>query len=143
MSFVSGPVIDQKLFDAVQAKLDEQLNNHKASRRKSEALLLGRIFDDRGNRMTPSHARKRGIKYRYYISSVLVQGQAEQSGVVKRIPADEIEALIIKALRNHLGEVDNIDDRDLINNHVARVEVQSNKVIAELAMLLFYVFLIA
>ena len=68
------------LFDAVQAKLNEQLNNHKTSRTKSEALLLGRIFDDRGNRMTPSHARKRAIKYRYYISSALVQGQDEQAG---------------------------------------------------------------
>jgi hypothetical protein len=29
---------------------------------KSAALLAGRIFDDRGNRMTPSHVRKRGIK---------------------------------------------------------------------------------
>ena len=36
---------------------------------KSEALLAGRIFDDRGNRMSPSHARKRGIKYRYYLSA--------------------------------------------------------------------------
>ena len=35
---------------------------------KSEALLMGRIFDDRGNRMTPSHARKGGLKYRYYLS---------------------------------------------------------------------------
>ena len=95
--------------------------------------LLGRIFDDRGNRMTPSHARKRGIKYRYYISSALVQGQAEQAGVVRRIPADEIEALIVKAVRNHLGVVNDIEDRSLIHDHVARVEVQSDKLIVELA----------
>jgi hypothetical protein len=38
---------------------------------KSEALLGGRIFDDRGNRMSPSHARKRGIKYRYYLSAAV------------------------------------------------------------------------
>jgi DNA invertase Pin-like site-specific DNA recombinase len=126
-------IIDQKLFDTVQAKLDEQLNNHKASRSKSDALLLGRIFDDRGNRMTPTHARKRGIKYRYYISSALVQGQAEQVGVTKRIPAEEVETLIVKAVRNHLGEVNDTDDRDLINNHVARVEVQSIMLIVELA----------
>ncbi|HYJ44726.1 MAG TPA: recombinase family protein [Xanthobacteraceae bacterium] len=126
-------IVDEKLFDAVQAKLDEQLNNHKASRSKSEAFLLGRIFDDRGNRMTPTRARKRGIKYRYYISSVLVQGQAEQAGFVKRIPADEIEALIVKTLRNHLGAVNDIDDRTLIENYVTRVEVQKDKLVAELA----------
>jgi len=58
-------IVDRDLFDAVQTKLTEQANHHKAARMKSEALLTGRIFDDRGNRMTPSHARKGGIKYRY------------------------------------------------------------------------------
>ena len=72
-------IVDRDLFDAVQAKLTEQVNNHKASRTKSEALLLGRIFDDRGNRMTPSHVRKRGIKYRYYISSAAPAGPAQAS----------------------------------------------------------------
>src|SRR5262249_5311979 len=66
-------IVDRDLFDAVQAKLSEQLNNYKTERMKSEALLAGRIFDDRGNRMTPSHVRKRGIKYRYYLSSALLQ----------------------------------------------------------------------
>jgi hypothetical protein len=65
---------------AVQAKLDEQVNSNKVARSKSEALLVGRIFDDRGNRMTPSHVRKRGIKYRYYLSSALLQGQPERAG---------------------------------------------------------------
>jgi hypothetical protein len=49
-------IIDRELFDAVQAKLNEQVTNHKVSRTKSEALLLGRIYDDRGHRMTPSHS---------------------------------------------------------------------------------------
>jgi len=58
----------------VQAKLDQQINNHKGTRGQSEALLTGRIFDDRGNRMSPSHARKGAIKHRYYLSSVLLNG---------------------------------------------------------------------
>jgi site-specific DNA recombinase len=56
-------ILDRDLFDAVQARLNEQVNSHKAIRTRSEALLAGRIFDDRGNRMSPSHARKGGIKY--------------------------------------------------------------------------------
>ncbi|MGZ9103557.1 MAG: recombinase family protein, partial [Rhodoplanes sp.] len=52
-------IVDQDLFDAVQAKLNEQINNHRISRTRSEALLLGRIYDDRGHKMTPSHTRKR------------------------------------------------------------------------------------
>jgi site-specific DNA recombinase len=95
-------IVDRDLFDAVQAKLNEQVNNHKAARMKSEALLSGRIFDDRGNRMSPTHARKRGIKYRYYLSSALPQGQPERAGSVRRAAADDIEALVIKSVREHL-----------------------------------------
>src|SRR3989441_4883701 len=51
-------IVDRELFDSVQAKLDAQINGHKAARSNSEALLSGRIFDDRGNRMTPTHARE-------------------------------------------------------------------------------------
>jgi site-specific DNA recombinase len=70
------PIVDNELFKAVQTKLTEQTNNHKGKRNTSEALLTGRIFDDRGNRMTPSHARKGGMKYRYYLSSALLHGVA-------------------------------------------------------------------
>src|SRR5260370_31176581 len=62
-------ILDRDLFDAVQAKLNEQRNTHTLARSKSESLLIGRIYDDRGNRMTPSHVRKGGIQYRYYLSS--------------------------------------------------------------------------
>ena len=50
-------------------------------------MLVGRIFDDRGNRMTPSHVRKGGIKYRYYLSAALLQGQPERAGSVSRVRA--------------------------------------------------------
>ena len=68
-------ILDMDLFEAVQAKLNDQVNNHKAKWTKSEGLLIGRLFDDRGNRMSPSHARKGSVKYRYYLSSALFQGQ--------------------------------------------------------------------
>ena len=126
-------IVDQDLFDAVQAKLNEQINNHRILRTRSEALLLGRIYDDRGHKMTPSHTRKRGTKYRYYISSALLQGQAEQAGAVSRIPADEIEALVVKSVRGHLNESTEIDDAALIHTHIVRVEVQSDQLVIELA----------
>src|SRR6185312_428887 len=43
------PILDRGLFDAVQARLSEQLTNHVKARANSEALLMGRISDDRGN----------------------------------------------------------------------------------------------
>ena len=102
-------------------------------RTKSEALLFGRIYDDRGHKMTPSHVRKRGIKYRYHISSALLQGQAEQAGTISRIPADEIEALVVKCVRGHLNESTDIENASLIHKHVVRVEVQSDRLVIELA----------
>jgi len=125
-------IVDRDLFDAVQAKLSEQVNNHKTTRMKSEALLAGRIFDDRGNRMTPSHVRKRGIKYRYYLSSALLQGQSERAGAVSRIPAAEIEGVVVRSVRDHLNQSKEIEDAVLIRTHVARVEIQSDQLVIEL-----------
>jgi hypothetical protein len=45
-------IVDRDLFEAVQVKLSEQQSHHVVLRTKSEALLIGRIFDDRGNRMS-------------------------------------------------------------------------------------------
>jgi site-specific DNA recombinase len=95
-------ILDRDLFDAVQAKLNEQVNSHKAIRTSSEALLAGRIFDDRGNRMSPSHSRKGVIKYRYYLSSALLQGTAARAGSVRRVSAAEVEAVVIRSVQEHL-----------------------------------------
>jgi site-specific DNA recombinase len=126
-------ILDRDLFDAVQAKLSEQARSHQAKRMKSEALLTGRIFDDRGNRMTPTHARKGGLKYRYYLSSALLQGAAERAGSVRRVPAAEIEALVVRSVRKHLNPLQPIDDRSFANAHVERVEVQPERLIIQLA----------
>jgi hypothetical protein len=99
----------------------------------SEALLTGRIFDDRGNRMSPSHVRKGGRKYRYYLSCALFHGAAERAGSVRRVPAADIEALVIRSVREHLKPSQEIDDRSLVHTHVARVEVQPEQLIIQLA----------
>lgn len=116
-------IVDRNLFNAVQAKLNEQLNNNKAKYANSNSLLIGRIFDDRGNRMTPTHSRKQNLKYRYYISSPLVQGQAERAGSVRRVPPTEIETIVARAVRQHVKPPADTDDKNLIKIHVARVEI--------------------
>jgi hypothetical protein len=126
-------IVDRDLFEAVQARLAEQVTNHEASRTRSEALLLGRIYDDRGHRMTPSHVRKQGIKYRYYISSALLQGRPKQAGTVRRVPAKEVEDLVAKAVRNHFKETAEIADAVLIHKHVVRTEIQPDQILIELA----------
>jgi len=125
-------IVDRDLFDAVQSRLSEQLNNHTASRARSESFLIGRIYDDRGNRMSPSHTRKQGIRYRYYVSSPLLHGQTGHAGSVRRVSAAEVEALLGRAVREHLKDAIQIDDRDLISTHVVRVEVQADHLAVEL-----------
>jgi site-specific DNA recombinase len=83
--------------------------------------------------MSPSHARKGHVKYRYYLSSALLQGTAARAGSVRRVPAPEIEALVIKAVRDHVKPSEPIDDRSLVHTHIARVEVQPDKLVIHLA----------
>ncbi len=48
--------------------------------------------------MTPTHCGKRGVRYRYYVSHPLLQKRKHDAGSVARVPAPEIEALVIKTL---------------------------------------------
>ena len=136
-------ILDRALFEAVQTKLDQQRTNHAKARQKSQSLLAARIFDERGNRMTPSHAVKNGMRYRYYISSVLIQAQRDKAATLNRVPAAEIEALIISTLRKHLaGESNNrveaqgshsLNDKEFISAYVARVDVKQDHLAIQLS----------
>ena len=92
------PIIEKQLFDAVQAVLTKNANQRNLRRGRSEALLLGLSFDDRGNRMTPSHALKKGVRYRYYVSTPVLQGRKQDAGSISRVPANAIERVIIDEL---------------------------------------------
>jgi site-specific DNA recombinase len=122
------PILDRILFEAVQAKLCEQRRSHYATRGNSESLLQGRMFDDRGNRMTPSHSRKHGLRYRYYVSSALIQGQPELVGSVTRVPAAEIESLVSAAVGQQFAGEAGAAVRELVRNHVARVDVTATAI---------------
>src|SRR5208337_396235 len=56
-----APIIDPRLFEAVQTKLTENRRERRLRRQSSNALLMGKLFDDRGNPMTPSYAIKKGV----------------------------------------------------------------------------------
>ncbi len=58
------PILDRALFEAVRQKLADQAVDRKLKGSASAFVLTGLIYDDRGNRMTPSHANKKGIRYR-------------------------------------------------------------------------------
>jgi site-specific DNA recombinase len=123
--------LDRDLFEAVQAKLNSNAVERQLWLKASPALLAGRIFDDRGNRMTPTHTNKLGVRYRYYVSHALLQKRKHETGIVSRVPAPEIEAVVLKALRERFGADDNgrqttfVDDRDLIERQLGRVIIKA------------------
>jgi site-specific DNA recombinase len=114
------PILDRDLFEAVQAKLKEQAIERKLARRQSPHLLTGKIFDDRGNPMSPTHANKKGVRYRYYTSQALLQGRREDAGCVARASAADVEKLVIEALKAGYGINSSACDRDLIEGHLDR-----------------------
>jgi site-specific DNA recombinase len=99
-------ILPRELWDRVQAALDANCGKRSgAERGPSAAFLAGVLFDDKGNRLTPSHVRKRnGRRYRYYVSQALLQQRPKQVGSVARIPAQEIEDLALDRLLRVVGE---------------------------------------
>jgi DNA invertase Pin-like site-specific DNA recombinase len=92
------PIIDPELFKAVQTKLTENRQARRLRRQGSNALLMGKLFDDRGNPMTPTYAIKKGVRYRYYVSSVLHQGRTEEAGSIPRVAAEAVERIVLDAI---------------------------------------------
>jgi site-specific DNA recombinase len=89
------PIIDQPLWDAVQAQLAGNAAQHnKGGKTRQPSLLAGMLFDRDGDRMTPSHAAKKGTRYRYYVSRSLITKDRTENSAGLRIPAAEIEQLV-------------------------------------------------
>ncbi|HYA79611.1 MAG TPA: recombinase family protein, partial [Methylocystis sp.] len=93
-----APIVDLEIFNRVQERLLEQRRFRLADRAKSQALLIGKIFNDVGDRMTPSYALKQGVRYRYYISVSAMQSRERPSQSVHRISAAPIEAIVVETL---------------------------------------------
>ena len=114
-------ILEPELFAAVQERLTEQHHGFIRARAGSQALLLGRLFDDRGNRMSPTHAHKQGVRYRYYVTCALAQGRPEAAGSVARVSATQVEQPVLQALREHRPDLAAAPDRELIERCVERV----------------------
>jgi hypothetical protein len=95
------PIIDREL--AVQRKLAERAVTRKLRRSRSPSFLCGLLFDDRGNRMSPSHANKKGVRYRYYVSQALLQKRNAEAGSIGRVAAPDVEELAVAALRHQVS----------------------------------------
>jgi hypothetical protein len=97
------PIIDQPLWDAVQAQLAGSVAQRSdGGKTRQPSLLAGMLLDHDGNRMTPSHAVKRGTRYRYYVSRSLITKDRTEGSAGLRIPAAEIEQLVSSRVRRWL-----------------------------------------
>ncbi|MGA9254483.1 MAG: recombinase family protein [Roseobacter sp.] len=99
-------IIDQHLWDRVQ----QHLQSASARRRgapagqssASEAPLKGKVRDETGDILTPSHTMRRGKRQRYYVSNRLISGGPDPTGW--RLPARAFETTIVQAITDHLRD---------------------------------------
>jgi site-specific DNA recombinase len=136
------PIMDRALFEAVRQKSLAQWSHRTIVRNKSDHLLTGLLFDDAGHRMIPTHATKAGIRYRYYVSTPFLHGEAKtaSAGSISRVPAADIEDIVVKFLEEHLaakrGNATNsaasFGDRDVLAQLVAAIVVHKDRLIVRL-----------
>jgi DNA invertase Pin-like site-specific DNA recombinase len=95
-------IIDRKLWDQAHAILKQSPRKRAASTRaQTAALLKGLLFGPDGAAMSPTHTRKGGRLYRYYISqSVMKRGT--EACPIRQVPAAEIERIVIDQIRSLL-----------------------------------------
>ncbi len=97
-------IIDRKTWDAVQEQLGHNaIVRHRNSNAMIPSLLAGLLFDDEGNRMSPSHASKAGRRYRYYISKTAT-GDSPGGDTGWRLTAPMIEGAVLDGIRSFLRE---------------------------------------
>jgi len=98
-------VVDKALWDNVQAVISEnRIDRATGAGTKYPSLLAGLVFDESGERLTPTHAVKKGTRYRYYVSKSLITGSAKDHSQGRRIPAGNLENLVIGRLRAFLTD---------------------------------------
>ena len=92
-------IIDRALWRRVQDILKESPRKRAAnSRARTPALLKGLIFGPSGAAMTPSHTRRNGKLYRYYLD-MDVHKRGAAPGPVSRIAAGDVERAVVDQLR--------------------------------------------
>src|SRR6516164_8010119 len=97
------PIIDQPLWDAVQAQLaGNSGGRNPGTGTRQPSLLAGMLFDRDGNRMTPTHAVKKDTRYHYYVSRPLITKDQTERSAGLRIPAADVEQLVTSRVRQWL-----------------------------------------
>jgi site-specific DNA recombinase len=98
-------IVDEELWGRVQSRLEENRWERRDGDKALEpSLLTGIVFDASSEPMTPTHAVKKGTRYRYYISRRLITGSVKDCSRGQRVPASNLEALVIDRLRSFFAD---------------------------------------
>jgi hypothetical protein len=99
------PIVERPLWEAVQRQLREQgpVRSFRPGK-VARSPLLGKLFHEAGNRLTPSHAVKDGRRYRYYVSRRLITGSTQEEPAGWRLPAPQIEKLVADEVTKALAD---------------------------------------
>src|SRR4051794_25116192 len=94
-------IIDQTLWGQVQQVLvTNRVDRASGAATATPSQLTGLVYDGAGERMSPTHANKRGTRYRYYVSQSLIKGsRSAASGAACRVPAADLESIVEERLR--------------------------------------------
>src|SRR5580692_10997403 len=94
-------IIDEELWVQVQRHLEaNRVERHRGSEVPEQSLLAGILLDANSNPMTPVRAVKKGTRYQYYVSRSLITGTVAENPDGQRIPAPNLDALVMNRMRS-------------------------------------------
>jgi len=97
-------IIERQTFDAVRCRLNgSAAERRSATNAKAPSLLTGLVYDETGDRLCPTHANKKGRRYRYYISKRLMH-RTGSTGAGWRLPAKELDGAVAQAVSDFLRD---------------------------------------
>jgi DNA invertase Pin-like site-specific DNA recombinase len=93
-------IVPPELWDAAHAVLAESPRARaNANRVRPQALLQGLLFGADGRALSPTHTRRRGRLYRYYVAQAVLKGDTPHPSLVRSVPAAEIEGAVVAQVR--------------------------------------------
>jgi DNA invertase Pin-like site-specific DNA recombinase len=96
-------IIDQETWNSVQALLKRKTPPRRSDTNSTgQHILTGLVFDETGDRLSPTHANKRGQRYRYYISHRLMEAHRKENDGW-RLPAHALEQAVLVGLKQFLS----------------------------------------
>ena len=118
-----APIVDRAMWD----KVAQLLRGHSSgcgarSSSTRSCVLIGKLFDESGAGLTPSHAVKGDRRYRYYVSRSLMKGFAARVDGGWRLPAAEIERSVAAAAQSVL------DDQQTVVSAIEEAALGSSRI---------------